>query len=324
MLRRLSPVIRSAPVLEAISWAYAERPRSLLYHRFGERSSPRHLGIELFEAEVKLISERFTPMTVSGLLEAMATGRRLRKAVVVTIDDGYEDVYRYAFPILRYYGVPATLYVTAGFLDRALWLWPDAIAHVLETTVLQEYRSPDVRRTLPLGTPAERDEAWRVLATHGESLPATTLQTWIAALATGLGVTLGPTPADSYRPMSWGQLREMAEAGIEIGDHSWSHPLLTNCDETELQCEIRRSKARTEEQLGRPVTSFAYPHGAFDAAVRRTVEAAGFTSAVALETRSSAIDAFAIPRLSCGTTFDEFRDSLYGVRFLASRFGLSI
>lgn len=324
VLKLLSPLIRATPVLGCVSWVYAYRPRVLLYHRFAERTSLRHLGIDLFEAEVKLIRERFTPLTLSGLLDAIAGGRPVRNAVVITIDDGYEDVHRHAFPVLRRYGVPATLYVTAGFLEGKLWLWPDVIAHVLMTTSCVEYDGPETAGVLPLRSEAERYQAWRVLGTHGETLPAADLQTWLGTLADALGVSLSPSPAEPYRPMSWQQLKEMADWGIEIGDHSWSHPLLTRCDPEELQRQVVRSKSCTEARLQQSVRSFAYPHGAHSPSVRRAVQAAGFTSAVALDSGAAVLDPFEIPRLSSGTTLAEFRDSLYGLRFLAKGLGVSI
>jgi hypothetical protein len=202
-LRLLSSVARSTPILEAISWLYAHRPRILLYHRFDVRSSSRRLGVDLFEAEVKLISDRFTPLTVTGLLDAIASRRSVRNAVVITIDDGYADVHEHAFPILRHYAVPATMYVTAGFVEGALWLWPDVIAYALQSTVVANYRCAELGESLPLRTQDERDRAWSVLATFAESLRSEELQPWVQSLARSLGVAMEATPVDGYRAMSW-------------------------------------------------------------------------------------------------------------------------
>jgi len=82
------------------------------------------------------------------------------------------------------------------------------------------------------------------------------------------------------RPMlGWGELREIESAGIEFGAHSVTHPQLDIIAPEMARGEIVDSKRRLEDGLGRPVHSFAYPHGYATPALRRTVQQAGFTSA---------------------------------------------
>jgi peptidoglycan/xylan/chitin deacetylase (PgdA/CDA1 family) len=86
-----------------------------------------------------------------------------------------------------------------------------------------------------------------------------------------------------YRPMlTWAQLREIADQEFEIGAHSHTHPQLDTLPLDVARREIFSSKAILQDQLGVPVTSFAYPHGYSNPAVRRLVLQAGFTSACAV------------------------------------------
>jgi peptidoglycan/xylan/chitin deacetylase (PgdA/CDA1 family) len=84
------------------------------------------------------------------------------------------------------------------------------------------------------------------------------------------------------RMLSWDAARELHAAGIEIGAHSHTHPQLDTLTRKRARDEIVRSKTLIEDQLGRSVPSFAYPHGYSSAAVRRTVAAAGFETACAV------------------------------------------
>jgi peptidoglycan/xylan/chitin deacetylase (PgdA/CDA1 family) len=63
--------------------------------------------------------------------------------------------------------------------------------------------------------------------------------------------------------LSWSQLAEMVTAGFEIGAHSVTHRPLTEITPAEAEREIVESKERIEEELGRPVKTFAYPFGMF-------------------------------------------------------------
>jgi peptidoglycan/xylan/chitin deacetylase (PgdA/CDA1 family) len=90
----------------------------------------------------------------------------------------------------------------------------------------------------------------------------------------------GDLRAASPGPMlSWGQLAEVAERGVEVGAHSHSHPELDALVPRVLEREVVRPKRLLEERLGREVASFAYPHGYANARLRRGVRAGGYRSA---------------------------------------------
>ncbi len=93
----------------------------------------------------------------------------------------------------------------------------------------------------------------------------------------------GDLPLARPGPMlSWGQLLEVAECGVEIGAHSHTHPELDALVPRVLEWEVVRPKRLLEERLGREVASFAYPHGYANPRLRGGVRAAGYRSACAV------------------------------------------
>jgi peptidoglycan/xylan/chitin deacetylase (PgdA/CDA1 family) len=76
------------------------------------------------------------------------------------------------------------------------------------------------------------------------------------------------------------ELRNMADAGIQIGAHTRTHPDLRACTDSELESEIAGSRADLEDLLSRRVDAFAYPSGLHDKRVVAAVMRAGFRSAV--------------------------------------------
>ncbi|PKK13304.1 polysaccharide deacetylase family protein [Thermomonospora sp. CIF 1] len=117
------------------------------------------------------------------------------------------------------------------------------------------------------------------------------------------------------RTLSWSQVREAAECGIEIGGHSHSHPQLDQLPDAALAHELTCSKALLEDRLGRPVTTMAYPYGYSSARVRRAVARAGYASACAVANRlPRREDVFATPRLtvSRGMGIDAFAKVVEG------------
>jgi peptidoglycan/xylan/chitin deacetylase (PgdA/CDA1 family) len=103
-------------------------------------------------------------------------------------------------------------------------------------------------------------------------------------LQEGLPATLYVTTAQigGSAMLSWRDVADAAGHGIEVGAHSRNHPHLDTVSRRRAQREIAGSRADVEARIGRPCTSFAYPHGSFSRPVRRLVAAAGFSSAVAV------------------------------------------
>jgi peptidoglycan/xylan/chitin deacetylase (PgdA/CDA1 family) len=98
--------------------------------------------------------------------------------------------------------------------------------------------------------------------------------------------------------LSWNALRDLAERGVEVGSHSATHPHLTRISDAELEYELRKSRGRIEDELGRPCRYLAYPYGDHDERVRDAVRNAGYAAAFALPGRLRPYDAFAVPRVS--------------------------
>ena len=87
--------------------------------------------------------------------------------------------------------------------------------------------------------------------------------------------------------MDWAQLREVAEAGVEIGAHSVTHPDLRTLDGARLGEEVSACRKALEDGLGRPVSTFAYPFGFYDGRVKNAVREAqklGITTMALIDT----------------------------------------
>lgn len=98
----------------------------------------------------------------------------------------------------------------------------------------------------------------------------------------GIDHWLGGAHEAELTPMSWDQLRRLADAGWEVGSHTRTHPQLTELDDEALAEELQGSRQDCERSLGRPCTSLAYPYGDHDERVVEAAGAAGYVAACAL------------------------------------------
>ncbi|MFG3442200.1 polysaccharide deacetylase family protein [Nonomuraea sp. NPDC047897] len=142
--------------------------------------------------------------------------------------------------------------------------------------------------------------------------PATVFVTsgWLA----DAGADAAGRPLDDM--LTWGQVREAARAGIEIGGHSHSHPQLDQLRDAELRDELRRNKGLLEEKADAPVTTMAYPFGYSSARVRREAGGAGYVAACAVANAVAGDhdDLLAVPRLTVArdTGMAKFRRAVEG------------
>ncbi len=98
-------------------------------------------------------------------------------------------------------------------------------------------------------------------------------------------------------PMSWDQLRSLAEAGWEIGSHTRSHPYLTKVSDSQLTEELGGSRQDCERMLDGSCLSVAYPYGDHDSRVIEAAGAAGYSTAATLPAGNPRGSALSFPRI---------------------------
>jgi len=147
-------------------------------------------------------------------------------------------------------------------------------------------------------------QALPLLKQHGQT--ATLFQT-----TGGVGVA-----GREKRMMNWREITEAAEAGVEIGAHSITHPQLDQLPAAALREELYASKSQLEEHLGMAVPGLAYPYGYSNEKVRQVARELGYGYAYAVDNAMTARgdDNFTLPRLTVKrtTTMESFRKMVNG------------
>jgi peptidoglycan/xylan/chitin deacetylase (PgdA/CDA1 family) len=238
---------------------------------------------EDFARQMRWLRDRFRPVRCEQVVEAIEGGRPLpADSVLVTFDDGYDDNYHVAFPILRELGVPATFFVATGHIDSGAPFAFDWLVHALRTTAATGLAVPELGldMELPPGTGARAASA-AVLLDRLKSLDDDGQQAVIARLLDAWGL---PRPAShpDCRPMTWDQLRAMRLAGMSIGAHGVHHRMLAKLAPAQMIAEVEQAKARLDAELGPGIDALSYPVGgpdAFDASVILAARRAGFAIA---------------------------------------------
>jgi peptidoglycan/xylan/chitin deacetylase (PgdA/CDA1 family) len=294
-------------------------PKILMYHRITGDPKGEGVTAEQFMQHVKIIKRDFVPMTLRALLKAHEKGKVPGNAVVVTFDDGYADFAEVAFPILEAEGIPATLFVTTGFVNGDIWLWPDQIRYAINHTSFDKLALAGIDQELFI-----KDypiKSWNTIADYCLTIKNQQKLVLIDTLFDKLEVTKPSAPPSQFRPISWTQLAEMVKRGLDVGSHSISHPILTKLDEIQLCEELKLSRQTLQRETGQPVEVFCYPNGGqsdFDEQVKEKIKQCGYRYAVAaFPSRTPLSDPWCIKRYPVGPSVQMFEKSLYGFSYLA-------
>jgi peptidoglycan/xylan/chitin deacetylase (PgdA/CDA1 family) len=132
--------------------------------------------------------------------------------------------------------------------------------------------------------------------------------------------------AAELRGLSWPQLRDLAEAGWEIGSHTRTHPRLTSLDDERLADELTASRLACEQALGRPCNSIAYPYGDVDRRVVAAAQSAGYRTAATLPNGLPRGRTLSTPRVGVyrGDSLRRFRVKVSpGVRLLRTSWSIA-
>lgn len=274
----------------------------LIFHRVLARPDPifpDEPDAQRFDALLSWIGEAFNVMPLDRAVAALVEGRLPARAAAITFDDGYADNYTVALPILQKHRMNATFFVATDFLDGGR-MWNDT---VIEAVRGYEGETLDLTH-LGLGrfeirTPEERRNAIQSLLPAIKYLPAAERSAQVAAIGE---VTRRPLPDDLM--MTSDQLRALRAAGMVIGGHTCSHPILARVDDDAAYREIADGKQRLEYILSEPVSLFAFPNGKpgkdYEAKHVRMVRDAGYRAAVSTSVGAARrdTDVFQLPRFT--------------------------
>jgi peptidoglycan/xylan/chitin deacetylase (PgdA/CDA1 family) len=284
----------------------------LMLHRFADPEDNNRRGHDPTALRSNLEYLRQEGYRFLALDEALGLlaerPQEVRRAVAFTVDDGYGDFRRVAWPIFAEYECPVTVFVVSGFVDGACWCWWDRVEYIVD-------RARRKRLMLDLGVGA-REYAWnddverrRTISMLVERLKRVSEMDRLAAIdriVEQADVSCPDTPPSRYAPLSWDDVRFLGEQGVRFGPHTVSHPILSRTSAAQAEEEIRISWERLRAETAAVVPVFCYPNGERDDFGAREMEAVarhGLAAAVAthpgfVSQDSLRLSPYALPRFS--------------------------
>lgn len=258
----------------------------LTYHSVGPAAEHPYLNrmpADRFARHLRYLKSRYRMVSIEEGLSQVAASRDMdrggRTMVAVSVDDGYADNYSHVFPIVRREGVPVAIFLATDYIESGRLPWPTRISALIHFATVERCPifvgdGPPV--SLPLVTAAQKIFARQALHSALSWLD----QTERDAVVAHLSRVLKPRNMVTLSPLSWGQVREMVDAGVTFGSHTRFHGWLDRVTSAELERELVESKDRIEAETGRSCYMIAYPNGNHNTAVRFAASRAGYRYAL--------------------------------------------
>jgi len=184
-----------------------------------------------------------------------------KNPIIITFDDGHYDNYSNAFPVLKSLEVPATIFLSTGYIGTDDIFWFDWVSYLIyRTKKLSLSLADNVKFNIENTIESRRQISEQVLE-YLKSVPNSSRLQIIKDMTKELEVTLSEADKPLSTCLNWQQVIEMSSNGIEFGSHTISHPILSRLEDSELLDEIIKSKDDIEKHLNIDINTIAYPVG---------------------------------------------------------------
>jgi len=273
--------------------------------------------ISEFRKHLAFLSRTTNVVSLSGLLEAMSSGSFGDiPMAVITFDDGLENVYRNAFPLLSERNLPFVMSLSAGPIgtNRSIWTYELdllVLRSSMETLTVPSDGAGTTDLVLPLRNREERLAARFRLEDIGAQRGGSWGRDFTNTLVDGYGVDRFARIVEEYghlKMMSWAQAAEMSKTKVEMACHGMTHITLDTEDDATLEREIHDSRVLLAERLGlEDIQHFCLPRGVWCDSSMARIRQEGYSSCLGVTVArvASDQDAFLLPRVDASCPLDE-------------------
>jgi peptidoglycan/xylan/chitin deacetylase (PgdA/CDA1 family) len=260
-----------------------------------------HIPESDFRQVCQRLAEDYKVLSLAEIAHCQQKGLVLpARAVGLSFDDGFGSNYKKAFPILREYGLPATVFTVTGWLDGLEQPWFLRLETLLHRSTVQSIKGG----SLMIETPAQKLAAYNELTALCKVLPQEQLPERLSQWELEAGVSVNEPIPESFHPLTWAKAREMQSSGlIEFGGHTHRHWIMSRCSPETQVAQANECWQRLQDELGTRPGLFAYPNGKhhdYNSDSIRALRLAGFKAAFTTSSGSVGRNQapFCLPRMT--------------------------
>jgi len=269
------------------------------------------VSAEALRSQIRLLQRKYSVISAQQFQEWCLNQRALPpRPVLLTCDDGLQNNFTDMLPVFQERGVSCLFFVTgASARETCSLLWYEELYLMFLTVPRLAFELPEFGLALTISSEYERRSKWVQLLRKMSRYDQSTRCTIQEQIRERLGLRvdwkeryMANSGARRFALLTASQLREISGAGMSIGAHTLSHPVLAQLPEELARQEVLESRLSLEKVLCQPVWALAYPFGdqaSVTSRELRLAEEAGFSCAF-MNTDGgfgAAVSRFAFPRV---------------------------
>jgi peptidoglycan/xylan/chitin deacetylase (PgdA/CDA1 family) len=242
------------------------------------------LDARSFRGQVVYIKDHFSVLPFSQVVDALKNDAVDRPTAVLTFDDGYQNNYDVAFPVLSELAVPATIFLTTSLIDSGDTVWFCRLNDALTRTKKKSFEWRKL--SFDISDAVKKAQASTTLQALLKQYPPYALNSILLEIIEKLDVEAvhAIRPGSPYQMLRESAIKAMLKSGlIDIGAHTHTHAILGQLSLEEQRREIEQSLDIVKELTGQPCKFFAYPNGRaqdFNQVSMNLLQSAGVKAAV--------------------------------------------
>lgn len=216
---------------------------------------------ETFSDHLEWLNEIMTAVKLSEWVsEDNPSSNKPGNYFAITFDDGWQDNYQYALPILKKHNISATVFLVSNLMGTSKLFWPNRLAQITELLADFKNQTPalvTLRDKLNIKADTDYSNVSEIIAQAKEHSDAD-LNLWLDEVEQQLSLTNG-----TRQLLNWEEIQEMLDSDlIEFGAHTKHHTrLLDTVSNSIIDDEVVGCKEIIEKQLNNKIELFCYPNG---------------------------------------------------------------
>ena len=235
----------------------------LLYHgvtkykSFGiENYSKKHISKKKFEKQMKFLNKNINVVPLKEI-------RNKKNSVAITFDDTFKNVCDVALPILKKYNLPATFFISTGFIGKKKNFWVDKLEMYINFSTIKKVKVFFKSKIFSINTQNNKNKIRTI------NLLKKFLKTQKPKirddLLNKLRKILKPKKiiyAKNYKTLNWSDVKKLHSPPFyEVGGHTVNHEILSYLDNKAMKYEIRECLKQLRTRVSNKIDLFSYPEG---------------------------------------------------------------
>ncbi len=243
----------------------------LLYHGVSEYNnfqgienfSKKHISKRLFLKQMSFLKKNCNVISINELEKYKKEKSIKKNSVIISFDDGFENNFKVAAPILKKLNLPCIFYISTGMIGKKNMFWVDKIEDIINRTRIKYLKINLGKNVIfSLKSKLEKINAVEKIKKYCKGISAMKKDKLINNLSNTLKIEPNNKHSKNYRIMNWRQVKKLASNNLfEIGGHSFNHDILTRLPISKMKKNIKQSIILLEKKLNKKIKHYSYPEG---------------------------------------------------------------